>query len=302
MNFAQFLSGKLLLPHEIPLSTPPTIAYLLKNNQIAELPSITQHHKRYQCQRCCNNNQQLFANLPCARCQTEHVYCRHCIATGRVLACEKLIRWQGEKPRWTSQETPCSWDGSLTKHQQHAAEAIQEALKTNQQELLIWAVCGAGKTEMLFPAINFAIKENKRVCLATPRADVVRELLPRMKQAFPQTEIEALYADSPDRTEIGQLILSTTHQLIRYQQAFDLMIIDEIDAFPFHHDPTLPLLANRACQKHATRIYLTATPRPVQQKKIARKKLPAIFVPIRYHGHPPCRFHRKKSNSIYAKN
>src|SRR5699024_9007844 len=159
---------------------------------------------------------------------------------------------------------------------------IKKAMKNNPSELLVWAVCGAGKTEMLFKGITAAIQDDKRICIATPRADVVRELYPRFKEAFPNTAMEALYADSKDRSEIGQLIITTTHQIIRYQQAFDIMIIDEIDAFPFHHDPNLATLANRACKKDATKIYLTATPRPEQK----RRKIPTIFVPIRYHGRP----------------
>ncbi|WP_058306680.1 DEAD/DEAH box helicase [Gracilibacillus massiliensis] len=285
MNFSDFLAGKLLLPQEIPLSTA-TISYLHRTNQIKKHPSIEQKYNRYQCLRCGNRKQSLFANLPCARCQSQHLYCRNCIATGRVLACEHLTTWTGDPPKWPKQVNPCNWKGTLTKHQQLAAETLKKALASHQAEQLVWAVCGSGKTEMLFPVIELAIKENRRLCIATPRADVVRELFPRIKQSFPQTETEALYADSPDRTEIGQLVISTTHQLIRYQEAFDLMIIDEIDAFPFHHDPTLPFLSNRACKEDATKIYLTATPRPSQQKQISKKKLPTIFVPIRYHGHP----------------
>ncbi|SHM96903.1 DEAD/DEAH box helicase [Gracilibacillus kekensis] len=285
MNFTDVLAGKLLLPQEIPLSIP-TIAYLQRTNQISQLPSIKQKYNRYQCLRCGNSKQSLFANLPCARCHNRHVYCRHCIATGRVLACENLTIWAGDPPTWPKQIKPCNWKGTLTKHQRQAAETLKNALESRQPEQLVWAVCGSGKTEMLFPVIEAAIKDNLRIGIATPRADVVRELFPRMHQAFPQTAIEALYADSPDRTGTGQLVISTTHQLIRYQEAFDLMIIDEIDAFPFHHDSTLPFLANRACKKVASKIYLTATPRPSQQKQITKKKLPTIFIPVRYHGHP----------------
>ncbi|MRI67012.1 DEAD/DEAH box helicase [Gracilibacillus thailandensis] len=203
-----------------------------------------------------------------------------------MLQCDTLITWNGTTPSWPLQTQPCHWIGTLTPPQQRAAQAIVQAISTQQKELLIWAVCGSGKTEMLFPAITKAIKERKRICIATPRADVVRELFPRLQQAFPESEIEALYADSPDRTDKGQLIISTTHQLIRYYQAFDVMIIDEIDAFPFHHDKTLPFLTDRACKQDATSIYLTATPRPEHKRKIHQRKLPVQFVPIRFHGHP----------------
>ncbi|WP_208587461.1 DEAD/DEAH box helicase [Gracilibacillus suaedae] len=285
MNFSKTLAGKLLLTSELPL-TKPTIDYLIRTDQLKQLPSITTKYGRYQCNRCGNKNKQLFANIPCARCNHTHLYCRNCVQTGRVLQCDTLITWNGTVPSWSLQAQPCYWTGTLTPPQQKAAQSITQAISTHQNELLIWAVCGSGKTEMLFPAITKSIKERKRICIATPRADVVRELFPRLQHAFPHTEIEALYADSPDRTDKGQLIISTTHQLIRYHEAFDVMIIDEIDAFPFHHDQTLPYLTDRACKLDATSIYLTATPRPEHKRKIRQRKLPVQFVPIRFHGYP----------------
>ncbi|UOQ48313.1 DEAD/DEAH box helicase family protein [Gracilibacillus caseinilyticus] len=285
MNFANILAGKLSLTSEIPLSAP-TISYLLRTNHLKKQPSIIKKYFHYQCCRCGNKSKHLFAMIPCARCEQEHLYCRRCLQTARVLACEPLLSWNGDKPRWRLQTDPCRWQGELTEQQQTAATAIKEAIAYAKKELLVWAVCGAGKTEMLFPAITEAIQTNKRICLATPRADVVRELFPRMQSAFPHTEIEALYADSSDRTDVGQFIISTTHQLIRYHDAFDVMIIDEIDAFPFHHDQTLSFLADRACKQAASKIYLTATPRSKQKRAISSKKLDVQFVPIRFHGQP----------------
>ncbi|WP_323125806.1 DEAD/DEAH box helicase [Gracilibacillus oryzae] len=197
-----------------------------------------------------------------------------------------MYLWAGHDAAWPEQLNPCHWEGSLTRHQLQAAEAIQKAATLTGQELLIWAVCGAGKTEMLFPGITTAIKEGKSICLATPRADVVRELYPRFQEAFPNTEIEALYGGTEERTGTGQLVIATTHQLIRYHQAFDLMIIDELDAFPYHTDKDLHKLSQRAKKSHATTIYLTATPRKKEQRRIEANQLPVIFVPIRFHGHP----------------
>ncbi|WP_066192255.1 DEAD/DEAH box helicase [Gracilibacillus timonensis] len=285
MNVASILDGKVLLSSEIPLSKP-TIAYLQRTEQLLPIRSIEHNLTGMQCKRCGNQKRNLFAQIDCGRCGHTHLYCRQCVESGRVLACEPLWLWQGNQASWLWQNEPCHWQGSLTPAQQQAADVITQAVATQQKEQLVWAVCGAGKTEMLFPAITKAITSQKRICLATPRADVVRELFPRFCQAFPETAMEALYAGTEDRTGVGQLVISTTHQLIRYQQAFDVMIIDEIDAFPFHHDPTLPKLAARACKEYATNIYLTATPRPKQRRLIRQKKLPVTFVPLRFHGHP----------------
>ncbi|GAQ19202.1 primosome assembly protein PriA [Oceanobacillus picturae] len=170
--------------------------------------------------------------------------------------------------------------------QQKAADRIASAVENKEKELLSWAVCGAGKTEMLFPAISIALKLGKRICLATPRADVVRELRPRIQQAFANATVQALYGGSKDKEGTAQLILATTHQLLRFKQAFDVLIIDEIDAFPFHADPSLSFAAERAIKLESTTIYLTATPRKQQLKRIRNNLLPHIFVPRRFHGYP----------------
>ena len=69
-------------------------------------------------------------------------------------------------------------------------------------------------------------------------------------------------------------------------EAFDVMIIDELDAFPFHHEESLQFAARRASKSEATRIYLTATPRKKEKWRVRLKKLPVVFIPKRFHGHP----------------
>ncbi|RDW16512.1 competence protein ComF [Oceanobacillus arenosus] len=139
---------------------------------------------------------------------------------------------------------------------------------------------------MLFPGITEALKLGMRICIATPRADVVRELKPRILQAFANVTVQALYGGSEEKEATAQLIIATTHQLLRFKDAFDLLIIDEIDAFPYHADPSLPFAANRAKAVHGTMLYLTATPRKEQKMRLNRKQLPHVFVPARFHGHP----------------
>jgi competence protein ComFA len=155
-----------------------------------------------------------------------------------------------------------------------------------KNQLLVWAVCGAGKTEMLFEGLTAAFNRGGKVCLATPRADVVRELLPRFKEVFPQVKISALYGGSEDKDVDGQLIISTTHQLLRYKEAFDVMIIDEVDAFPFYADKSLKFAAKRARKPTSSLIYLTATPRKWLKWQSRLNMIPTVFVPLRYHGHP----------------
>ncbi|WP_369801952.1 DEAD/DEAH box helicase [Oceanobacillus sp. Castelsardo] len=197
-----------------------------------------------------------------------------------------MYTWGGPPPNWPTYEQPCSWDGTLTQGQQQASNHMVQAIRNGEKEYLIWAVCGAGKTEMIFPAITETLQQGKRICIATPRADVVRELYPRLQKAFEEVPVQALYGGSETKDASAQLIIATTHQLLRFQHAFDVIIIDEIDAFPFNKDPSLPFSANRAKKQDSTMIYLTATPRKDHQRRIMKQSLPHTFVPVRFHGHP----------------
>ena len=284
MDFPKQLTGKILLKEELPFEKDE-IQHLLDSNDLIRTPSITKTFFQLICNRCGNKKHHLFGKIPCYRCQKTHFYCRNCIQTGRAMECTMLYEWTGPQANWPHETNPCAWEGTLTPAQSKAATAIQRAIQKHKEQL-VWAVCGAGKTEMLFPGITYALQQGKRICLATPRSDVVRELMPRFQTAFPHTKIEALYANSSQKTGEGQLILSTTHQLIRYKHAFDVMIIDEIDAFPYHQDPSLHSLAERACKQISSKIYLTATPREKLKKRVSKQQLAAEFVPIRFHGHP----------------
>lgn len=84
----------------------------------------------------------------------------------------------------------------------------------------------------------------------------------------------------------GRLTLATTHQLLRFHQGFDLVIIDELDAFPYHNDPMLAYAAEQACKVDGSFIYLSATPPQEMQRLVRLGKLPHARVPVRFHGHP----------------
>ncbi|MEC3882783.1 DEAD/DEAH box helicase [Halobacillus sp. HZG1] len=278
------LSGKLLLRHEIPYEDEK-VDYLVAQSILTKVTSIETYPWGYRCRRCGNTKSYLFAKMPHATCGQTCVYCRSCIQMGRVIECESLY-YGSSGFEWSVHEHPCQWDGELTRLQQKAADELVALVRTGYGEKLVWAVCGAGKTEILFPALTEALKNGKRICLATPRTDVVRELLPRLKKSFPDVNIHALYGDSPDKAGDAPFIIATTHQLLRFAHAFDVMIIDEVDAFPFHNDPSLHYASERASKPHASIIYLTATPRKKQKRRIHSKDLPAVFIPQRFHGHP----------------
>ena len=61
------------------------------------------------------------------------------------------------------------------------------------------------------------------------------ELYKRMTLDF-SCPISLLHGDS-DPYFRTPLVISTTHQLLKFYQAFDLLIIDEVDAFPLLTTP-----------------------------------------------------------------
>lgn len=202
---------------------------------------------------------------------------------GRVSSCTELIVWNGEPPAYPTAHT-LAWQGTLTPRQRQASEELT-ASTTKRIPHLIYAVCGSGKTEILFEPIHKILLEGKRVCIAAPRVDVILELEPRLRAAFPQTAIEALYGGAQSTTTSAQLILATTHQLYRFLHAFDAIFVDEADAFPYTADETLRRAVRKAAKPGAPVHFVTATP---SDKLIADIKRTGHISTItrRYHGHP----------------
>lgn len=281
-SIASFCEAQLLLRQELPL-TDKNFEELQLMNYLQETPGIEESFTGYVCKRCGNRKNHWFGKIP--QKPSPIVYCRKCIEMGRVSSFEALYRWTGPQTQSPRIENPCHWDGRLTKFQRNCSQRILEAM-TTREPLLVWAVCGAGKTEMLFEGLTAAISRGDRICLATPRADVVRELVPRFHRAFPEVTISALYGGSEEKMEGAQFIIATTHQLLRYEEAFDVMIIDEVDAFPYHADQSLSFASERARKPSSSLVYLTATPRKWLKWKAKLKLIPTVFVPARYHGYP----------------
>lgn len=275
----QFLFGKRLLLDEIPNSFQDILEHY-RNGYLQFSYGV----KECICNRCGNMDRELFGSFFCVRCQDVCTYCRKCILMGRVSECTPLISWIGPK-QINSTNHRLEWNGTLSKGQQLASDQVVQAVQ-NRTSLLVWAVCGAGKTEVLFNGIRTALENGDRVCIATPRTDVVLELAPRLQQVFPETDIAVLYGGSEDRTKNASLTIATTHQLLRYYRAFDTIIIDEVDAFPYSIEPMLQHAANEARTEDGAIVYLSATPSKEMQRNVRLKKLDSVVIPARYHGKP----------------
>ncbi|WP_017726233.1 DEAD/DEAH box helicase [Halalkalibacterium ligniniphilum] len=276
-----FLTGRLLKRRELPFPLP-LIQQHYEHGFLQYEPAIAiKNDGRPVCKRCGNEKAHLFATIECFHCKRDCTYCRSCIKLGRITACEPLVRWTGPEWQYPLYDDPLSWTGTLSPGQKHASDLAVEAVR-QQTKLLIWAVCGSGKTEVVFAPIAEALKKGGRVLLATPRTDVVKELFPRLKKAFPVAKITALYGGSEEVFHPAQLVLATTHQVLRFKQAFDLVIIDEVDAFPYTMDKRLQFAVEEARRAESPLLSLTATP----SKQLLSTSPSLVKIPLRYHGFP----------------
>jgi competence protein ComFA len=273
-----YLSGRSLLVDEIPFSMDT-----LHEHYVNGYVSYGKGVFNGQCRRCGNDRPHLFAAFNCSRCLTKCTYCRKCIMMGRVSECTPLLRWTGSEPK--PPPVTFDWSGTLSEAQKAASEQLKSDIQS-YNDLLIWAVCGAGKTEVLFEGIAEALQQHKRVCIAAPRTDVILELSPRLKTVFPNTPITTLYGGTGERHTYGHLVLSTTHQLYRYKEAFDVMIIDEVDAFPYSFDHSLQWAVEKARKSDSSLIYLTATPDSKTQQECTKGTRNFTQIPARFHRHP----------------
>lgn len=191
----------------------------------------------------------------------------YCLKLGRVRSDEKLLFLPQEAfPKLSA----LVWQGQLTSAQQ----------KLSQQ--LVQAVTGAGKTEMIYQAVDLVLKSGRAVGIASPRIDVYLELHQRLSRDF-NLPITLLHDQSKAYFR-SPLVICTTHQLLHFRLAFDLLIIDEVDVFPFQDNDVLYYAANHARKKLASLIYLTATSTPKLEQQVKTGQIRQLTLAQRFHG------------------
>lgn len=240
-----------------------------------EIPAIEKQNGAYVCFRCGSVIDQKLWRL-----SEDVLYCRACIQLGRLRSDQKLYAIAQQD--FEGQEV-LNWKGTLTSYQQEVSDGLIQSVKENQNAL-VHAVTGAGKTEMMYQVVANSIKNGKAVCIATPRIDVCIELYRRMKEDF-SCPISLLHGESEPYFRTP-LVIATTHQLLKFYKAFDLLIIDEVDAFPYVDNPVLYKAAQNAIKKEGNTLYLTATSTDELDKKVKKKEVSRYSLPRRFHGNP----------------
>ncbi|HVJ47987.1 helicase-related protein [Desulfitobacterium sp.] len=174
------------------------------------------------------------------------------------------------------------WTLSLA--QEQASQGVLEFVSTETgKNLLLWAACGAGKTEVCFPAAAWALERGQKVLFAAPRQDVVLDVAPRLERDFPELSVSVLTGVSTERFSPAPLVLATTHQVLRFYQAFDLIFMDEVDAFPYHGNAALAWGLQQSLKPGGKIVYLTATPSPENRAKVQNKGMQLVRLPARHH-------------------
>lgn len=199
--------------------------------------------------------------------------------------CRKCIIFSGEEARdvpHPPKKAPLSLAYKLSEEQSELSRRIVENF-VKGVDTLVYAVCGSGKTEISYGVLAYAISHGLRAGFALPRRDVVIELYWRMMKVFPNNKIVAVYGDHHRRLE-GDIVILTTHQLYRYPDYFDLLVMDEIDAFPFKGNDVLIALYKKSLRGHC--VLMSATPSKAILKEFHKKNHEVLELMTRFHKKP----------------
>ena len=199
-------------------------------------------------------------------------YCRLCVS---MKAKEKLNKALTNKSKLILKYP-------LTTEQEEISTKVLENYKS-KKDTLIYAVTGAGKTELVYKTIKYALDNNLTIGFAIPRRQVVIELATRIKNAFPNANVISVYGGNTSSL-VGDIIVLTTHQLYRYQEFFDLLILDEIDAFPFVGNELLNNMFFKSIRGNY--ILMSATPNDKTIEFFKHEGREILYLNKRHHYQP----------------
>ncbi|MFL1696482.1 helicase-related protein [Weissella kandleri] len=219
------------------------------------------------------------------------IYCWRCTAMGPTIKSNGYIIYVQKIAPPEPRVIDFNWAGMLTEKQ---AKVSKQQVRAWQQRRghLMYAVTGAGKTETLLPLLKAALENGQKIALVAPRRDVVVELSQRLTLIFSEM-ITSLYGGNTEYIA-RPLVICTIHQLMNFHQYFDLIIIDEVDAFPYAGNRTLKKVLQESLKKDGIMHYLSATPPEYLRWLVMVGKIEQSFLALRYHGHqlPMLKFRR----------
>ena len=199
--------------------------------------------------------------------------------------CRRCISFKGEEVEHKSshpKKAPIHLEYELSIEQKELSNKLVENYKKGIDSL-IFAVCGSGKTEISLQIIQYALNCGDKVAFALPRRDVAIELHNRLKEIFNKNKVICLYGGHTKEKE-GDIIVLTTHQLYRFKNYFSLIVLDEIDAFPFKDDPVLHEMFFKSLCGH--NVMMSATPSKEVINHFSGSDKDILRLDTRFHRHP----------------
>ncbi|MBS3991899.1 MAG: DEAD/DEAH box helicase [Erysipelothrix sp.] len=206
--------------------------------------------------------------MPCEYCKSKHKdlsfihqavsVCRVCLSVATLEPIEVTC------PNHLIEDINLSFE--LTPKQK---EVSKQLCYTHDKNVLFEAVCGAGKTECVLELIQDRLNKGFKVGWAIPRRQVVLELTLRLQKVFPSLTVIAV-CEGYTTQLAADLVLFTTHQAFRYKQSFDVLILDEVDAFPYKGNHLLQHLVSQT-YKHQCIMMSATIPHDLRKTMVEEK-------------------------------
>ncbi len=233
----------------------------------------------------------VYPGMKCLRCQNEDPtlffevhgqwICRKCLDFGPLPAGQLPRKPKLCRTRWIGKPV---LEFELMPFQKEVSAKALEILQSGK-DVLIYAAAGAGKTEISLESICWYLAQGKKVCFAISRRQVVIEIASRLSKNFPELKVIAVCEGMTKITD-ADLIVCTTHQLYRYPFCFDLLILDELDAFPYAGNQVLEAIASQSCI--GQKMLLSATPDAKSLRAIENHEMEMVNLFKRPHQKPLC--------------
>ena len=229
------------------------------------------------------DNQGTFINYVCPICGNTDIHLIGCL-NGKPY-CRRCISFKGDEAVYKAsypKKASIFLSYELSEEQKELSDKLVNNYKSGIDSL-VFAVCGSGKTEICLQLISCCVQKGLKVGFAVPRRSVCYELKCRLQKIFVKNKVIAVFGGCHKILD-GDIVCLTTHQLFRYKDYFDLLIMDEIDAFPFKGNDVLKQMFVNAVKGHY--VLLTATPSKSLIKEFEKPGKDIMRLAVRFHRHP----------------
>ncbi|HHV77452.1 MAG TPA: hypothetical protein GXX39_08795 [Syntrophothermus lipocalidus] len=256
--------------------------------QVQQVPSIKiAEPDRMVCNRC--GHHERIKKAYCNVGKRECYFCEGCLMLGESKPCEALYAAPA-RPRMQEnyvKSVRLNLDIAFSLPQYEAFEALARFVrKDSLSEAMVWAASGAARPEVAYGAIREVLKRGGRVLFGIPRKEIMEEMNYRLTQAFPGVTVAGVRGKVTKAVKDPDIVLASAYHALKYYRNFDLVILDEAEAFPFRACDMLVNALRRARKTDGKYVYITSTPDPAMYARAQRGEVKVIMIPLRVHGIP----------------